>query len=155
MRLCCHIGLCVTDLARSKRFYCELLGFSHDRDFHQAAESATSFLRLDPPADLTAVYLTLGEFQLELLHYSSPGTDGARARQMNETGLTHISLVVPDIAAIVARVRDYGGEVFSQMGDVAAILRDPDGQIVELVTPDYWQSVLADRAARAAQSSNS
>ena len=74
---------------------------------------------------------------------------------MNETGLTHISLVVPDIAATVAKVRDYGGEIFSEMGDLAAVLRDPDGQIVELVIPDYWQSVLDDRAARAAQSSSS
>jgi catechol 2,3-dioxygenase-like lactoylglutathione lyase family enzyme len=152
VRLCCHIGLCVRDIERSKRFYCELLGFAHDRDFHQEAESATAFLRLDPPADLTAVYLTLGDFQLELLHYSAPGADGARARRMNETGLTHISLCVPDLADTVARAPDYGAEVFSQLGDVAAILRDPDGQIVELVTPAYWQSVLDDRAARAARS---
>lgn len=150
MRLCAHIGLAVTDLERSKRFYCELLGFSHDRDLDQASEIVTPFLGLDPPADLTAVYLTLGAFQLELLHYSSPGADKARQRRMNETGLTHISLVVPDIAATLARAADYGGEIFTVLGDAAAIIRDPDGQFVELVTPEYWQSVLDDRAARAA-----
>lgn len=155
MRLCCHIGLAVTDLERSKRFYCELLGFSHDRNLEQPSAIVTPFLGLDPPADLTAVYLTLGEFQLELLHYSSPGADKARQRRMNETGLTHISLVVPDVPATVAKAAGYGGEIFSLLGDDAAILRDPDGQFVELVTPAYWQSVLDDRAARAAASSSS
>jgi catechol 2,3-dioxygenase-like lactoylglutathione lyase family enzyme len=148
VRLCCHIGLAVTDLERSKRFYCDLLGFEHDRDLEQPSSVVTSFLKLDPPADLMAVYLTLGEFQLELLHYSSAGADKARQRQMNETGLTHISLVVLDVAATVAAAADYGGTVFSEMGDLAAIIRDPDGQLVEIVAPAYWEHVLAERAAR-------
>ena len=33
-----HVGQCVTDLERSKRFYCELLGFALDREINPPDE---------------------------------------------------------------------------------------------------------------------
>jgi len=53
---------------------------------------------------------------------------------MNEPGLTHLSVTTSDMDGTLARVRDLGGEVIedSNLG-VAVMVRDPDGQLVELL----------------------
>jgi predicted enzyme related to lactoylglutathione lyase len=76
---------------------------------------------------------------LELLHFAAAGqTLPYRARTMNEPGLTHISLSVDDLDATLARVAEFGGEVVagSNIG-AAAFIRDPDGQLVELLPMTY------------------
>ncbi len=148
MQVASHIGLGVTDIERSKRFYIEVLGFEYDRDFFMSAAQASPFLAISPPGDLEAVYLYLGEFQLELMRFTPARGDNARARHLNETGLTHISICVTDVAGTLAKVVDHGGEIVSKMGDIAAILRDPDGQQVEIVTMSWLDGIRADRAAR-------
>jgi catechol 2,3-dioxygenase-like lactoylglutathione lyase family enzyme len=132
-----HSGLGVSDLARSARFYCELLGFRPDRELAMTAAQVSDFLGLDPPADMEAVYLYLGDFQLELLKFDPAGGDRVRARRMNEIGLTHISIAVDSVPDVLARVADYGGEVVSTIGEVAAMIRDPDGQLTEILEATY------------------
>lgn len=129
-----HIGLCVTDLARSASFYCDLLGFQHCRRLEMGAAEVSDFLSFDPPGhDLKAHYLSLGDFQLELLHYVPSGENRVHDRKMSETGLTHVSLGVDSVSAILARLEEYGGELISTIGETAAMIRDPDGQFVELL----------------------
>jgi hypothetical protein len=65
---------------------------------------------------------------------------------MNEPGLTHLSLSVDDVAAAVARVADLGGRVVVDL-PVAAIVRDPDGQLVELLPMEYRRRLDAERDA--------
>jgi catechol 2,3-dioxygenase-like lactoylglutathione lyase family enzyme len=138
MAFVAHSGLGVTDLARSARFYCELLGFAHCRRLEMPADQVTSFLDLDPPGgELKAVYLMLGDFQLELLAFDPPGGNRVRERRMNQVGLTHISIGVDSVADVVARVSEYGGELVSTLGDKAAMIRDPDGQFVEILEATY------------------
>jgi catechol 2,3-dioxygenase-like lactoylglutathione lyase family enzyme len=132
-----HSGLGVSDLARSTRFYCELLGFSPDRELAMTADQVSDFLALDRPADMKAVYLYLGDFQLELLAFAPAGSNRVRERRMNEVGLTHISIAVASVPDVVARVADYGGEVLTTIGDMAAMIRDPDGQLVEVLEATY------------------
>jgi lactoylglutathione lyase len=134
-----HLGQCVTDLARSKRFYCELLGFTVDREIHPPDEMSAKLMGLTPPLGMTACYLVLDGLTLELLHFEAPGqTVPYRARTMNEPGLTHISLSVDDVEATLARVGEFGGEEIpdSNIG-VAAFIRDPDGQLLELLPMTY------------------
>ena len=45
-----HVGQCVTDLERSKRFYCELLGFTLDREINPPDEMSAQLLGLEPAA---------------------------------------------------------------------------------------------------------
>lgn len=138
MAFVAHTGLGVTDLARSARFYCDLLGFQHCRRLEMPADQVTDFLALDPPGgDLKAVYLMLGDFQLELLLFDPPGGNRVRERRMNQVGLTHISIGVDSVAAVLARLSEFGGELVSSLGDKAAMIRDPDGQFVELLEADY------------------
>ena len=134
-----HVGQCVTDLERSKRFYCELFGFSLEREITPPDESSAQLMSLTPPLGMTAAYLVRDGLVLELLHYSAAGqTRPYRPRTMNEPGLTHISLSVDDIDDVCSRVRAYGGEVVdgSHIG-AAVFIRDPDGQLVELLPTAY------------------
>jgi len=145
-----HVGHCVTDVTRSRRFYEDLLGFSFDREIHPPDESTAQLLRLEPPAGLTAVYLTLDGFVLELLHYERAGNPPAASRVMNEPGLTHISISVDDIPAVLARVPDFGGQVLADtdLGGMAVMIRDPDGQLIELLPMAYRDALAAEQAAR-------
>src|SRR5688572_30993409 len=129
-----HVGHHVTDLERSRRFYEELLGFTFQRDLKVPDEATGRLLRLEPPVGLTAVYLSHGSFVLELLHFDRPGNAPARERTFDEPGLTHLSLTVDDVPGVCARVPDYGGEVLSDTNlGVAVMIRDPDGQLIELL----------------------
>jgi lactoylglutathione lyase len=134
-----HVGQCVTDLERSKRFYCELFGFVVEREIAPPDEGSAQLLSLPAPLGMTAAYLVRDGLVLELLHFAAEGrTQPFRARTMNEPGLTHISLSVDDIAATCARVPEFGGEVVESSNIGAAVfIRDPDGQLLELLPMTY------------------
>lgn len=144
-----HIGLCVTDLARSQRFYCEAFGFTHDRELKLPSAHIDALMRLEPKSDIHAVYLMLGGFTLELMKFDPPGTPDAARRVYNQTGLTHLAIAVEDPEASAALCETLGGSIVSMIG-AAATVRDPDGQLVELIRLTFNDRVEADRAARAA-----
>ena len=132
-----HLGHCVSDLARARRFYEELLGFEVERELHPPDDPSSTLLRLQQPLGMTALYLRRDGLVLELLHFESE-TKPARERVMNEPGLTHVSVSVDDVDAVCARVAEYGGEVLADTNIGAAIfIRDPDGQLLELLPMSY------------------
>lgn len=131
-----HLGQCVTDLARSERFYTELLGFRVARRLTVPDAAAGPFLGIDGPVGLTAVYLECGPFTLELMQFDRHGNPPAAGRVFNEPGLTHLSFAVADLDASVARVPELGGSVVRAF-PYAAIVRDPDGQLLELLPMSY------------------
>ena len=142
-----HTGQVVTDLERSKRFYIEVLGFEPWRELGFPDEGCASLLRLTPPIDMTASYLRRDGLVLELLHYAGSGAAplAAKERVMNEPGLTHISISVDDIPTTCTRVVEYGGEVLEDTDVGAGIfVRDPDGQLLELLTMDYVERIRAE-----------
>ena len=131
-----HVGQCTTDLDLATRFYCELLGFEAERDLTVPDEAVGPLLGIDPPVGLRAVYLRRGGFTLELMHFDRPGNPDRADRRFNEPGLTHLSLSVVDLANVVSRVGAFGGEVVVDLGMVAMV-RDPDGQLLELLPMGY------------------
>ena len=132
-----HLGHCVTDLARSRRFYEELLGFAVERELHPPDDPSSTLLRLPKPLGMTALYLRRDGLVLELLHFAG-GTVPVRERVMNEPGLTHVSVSVDDVGAVCGRVAGYGGEVLSDTNiGVGIFVRDPDGQLIELLPMSY------------------
>jgi len=128
-----HVGLCVADLARARRFYEDVLGFVVARELVVPDAAAGPLLAVDAPVGLTAVYLRRGPFLLELLHFDRPGNPEPSPRPFNEPGLTHLSFSVTDLDASLAAVVAAGGTVVTQLGRAAAIVRDPDGQLLELL----------------------
>jgi catechol 2,3-dioxygenase-like lactoylglutathione lyase family enzyme len=138
-----HVGQCVTDLERSKRFYTELFGFTLEREIHPPDDLSAKLMRLEPPLGFTASYLVRDGLVLELLHYAAEGRPRPfRERTMDEPGLTHISLSVEDLDAVLARVPEYGGEVLEDTNIGRGVfVRDPDGQLLELLPMSYRRAL--------------
>jgi lactoylglutathione lyase len=134
-----HTGQVVTDLERSKRFYQEVLGFRFWYEISPPDESTAKLCSLEPPLGVTASYLTLDGFVLELMHYSAPGaTAPFRARTMADPGLTHLSISVEDVPATAKKAVEYGGAIVEESDiGVAVFIRDPDGQLLELLPHAY------------------
>lgn len=138
-----HLGHCVTDLERARTFYERVLGFEFWRQIEPPDTSSAVLLGLSEPLAMTACYLRLDGLVLELLHFAAPQHRRApQRRAMDEPGLTHIS-VSCDIDAVCALVSRYGGEVLADTHiGVGVFVRDPDGQLIELLPIAY-----ADRMA--------
>ena len=134
-----HTGQVVADLERSTRFYQEVLGFRRWYEIAPADEATAKLLGLTPPLGMKAAYLTLDGFVLELMQFTAPGATAAyRPRTMNEPGLTHLSISVDDVQATAKKAVDYGATIIeeSDLGH-ALFIRDPDGQLLELLPLAY------------------
>ena len=142
-----HVGQCVTDLERATRFYCELLDFEVERELRPPDESSGQLLDLDAPG-LTAVYLRLGDFVLELMTFDRPENPPATKRVFNEPGLTHLSFSVDDMNATADRAESLGGAVLRRF-PFAVMISDPDGQVIELLPMAYKHRIEAELAKRA------
>jgi catechol 2,3-dioxygenase-like lactoylglutathione lyase family enzyme len=135
-----HLGLCVADLERSLRFYCDGLGFREVSGLDLAGEPSATLLEL-PGVALRARWLERDGVRLELLHYLAPGTTGdGRPRPMNALGFTHLSLRVADLDAVAARLEALGGRALAHTRVESPALRmralfvaDPDGARLELL----------------------
>jgi catechol 2,3-dioxygenase-like lactoylglutathione lyase family enzyme len=134
-----HTGQVVTDLERAKRFYQEVFGFKSWYEISPPDDPTAKLSSLTPPLGVTASYMTLDGFVLELINYSAPGaTAPFRSRTMNEPGLTHLSISVDDVRATAGKVAEYGGQVIEESDVGAAVfVRDPDGQLIELLPVTY------------------
>ncbi len=136
-----HFGICVGDLDRSLRFYCDALGF-------EAAEShviGSEFARLMDLADVevTSQFIRREGTAIELLAFTEPAPFGARERRaVNQFGLTHLSFRVTDVDAVAARVAALGGAVVDTTRTTIdfggtplefVYCTDPDGVRIELM----------------------
>jgi catechol 2,3-dioxygenase-like lactoylglutathione lyase family enzyme len=135
-----HLGLCVSDLARSLRFYCEGLGFRETSRLAVSGKATDTLLELEA-VRLEAVYLLRDGLCLELLHYAAPPAFGDGApRAMNAQGLTHLSLRVEALDEVVSQLASVGGRALAHtridnpaLGARAIFVLDPDGTRIELV----------------------
>lgn len=140
-----HVGLCVSDRERSRRFYEGLLGFQFWWELELPDEGTAALLALEPPIGVRATYLVRDGFVLELIDYSGRSARTGQRRVMDEVGLTHMSLSVSDLAGVIAQVESFGGSVIEESTTAMfAMIRDPDGQLIELL-PDSWLANLPAR----------
>jgi catechol 2,3-dioxygenase-like lactoylglutathione lyase family enzyme len=140
-----HIGLCVADRERSRRFYEGLLGFTFWWDLELPDEGTAALLQLSGPIGVRATYLVRDGLVLELLDYSKRDVQAGPRRVMDEVGLTHMSLSVSDLAGVLTQVESFGGAVVEEATtEQFAMIRDPDGQLIELL-PDTWLANLPPR----------
>jgi catechol 2,3-dioxygenase-like lactoylglutathione lyase family enzyme len=136
-----HFGVCVSDLERSLRFYCEALGF--ERAESHAIGSEFARLMDLPDVVVTSQFVRKGTTAIELLAFEEPSPFGPRERRaVNQLGLTHLSFRVHDVEATAARVVELGGAVVHSsrttidLGGTAldfVYCTDPDGVRVELM----------------------
>jgi glyoxylase I family protein len=135
-----HIGICVSDLARSERFYTEALGFvlSHSVEAGAPFDLVSEL----PDLKLRASFLKRDGVTIELLYHAHPVAVGpAERRPMNQLGLTHLAFIIDDLSQVADRIVAHGGRVYAQTkvntraGDFM-FCTDPDGTRIEL-----WQKL--------------
>lgn len=137
------MGLCVADVERSRRFYEAVLGLEFWRDLAPPDAMVSKLIDVPEPVGVQVVYLRRDGFVLELMEYTAAGAlRPERPRVMNEIGLTHLSLAVDDIDATAALAEQHGGSVLPQTHVGGALMiRDPDGQLLELLPMGYRASL--------------
>lgn len=128
-----HIGVRVRDLDASVKFY-GALGFAEVKRLTVPDRVAEGLLGLAPPIGFEAVYLRNGGVVLQLLTFSGHPAPEEPERGMVGAGLTHLSIAVADLTAAKDAVTAAGGAVVADPGGgFACMVRDPDGQLIELV----------------------
>lgn len=137
-----HIGLCVSDLEASLRFYTEGLGFEVAEGFDVGDEVAHT-LEVEKGVVLRSQMIQKDGMKIELLGWTSPRPSGVPSTSRGQIGLTHLSFNVVDIASVEARLVELGGTVIEstrtaiEPGPGATMhllfLADPDGTRVELM----------------------
>ena len=136
-----HFGICVLDLERSVRFYCDGLGFEK-AESHAIGPEFARLMDLDD-VSVTTQFIRRGTTAIELLAFADPAPlgDGTR-RPVHRLGLTHLSFRVQDLEATLQRLVDLGGAVVEssrttiELGGTAlqfVYCTDPDGVRVELM----------------------
>jgi lactoylglutathione lyase len=136
-----HFGICVSDLDRSLRFYCEALGFEK-AESHEIGHGFAALMDMEEVA-VTSQFIRKGTTAIELLAFSVPEPFGPKERRpVNQFGLTHMSLRVRDLAGVAAKVMALGGSVVQSSRTVIdfggtplefVYCTDPDGVRVELM----------------------
>lgn len=146
-----HSGICVTDLERSIRFYCEGLGFdAAERLPARGGPDFAAFLEVESDPDFTSAFVRSGPCTLELLQYTSPAPTGSPSASRGRLGLTHLAFHVEDSELAAKRLVELGGTrlaaadlMFDNDGVVTTgagptanhciFVADPDGVRIELL----------------------
>jgi len=135
-----HLGICVSDLDRSLRFYCQGLGFELVQS-HTVGPEFGRLMEIDE-VSLQSRFVRRDGVSIELLHFVSPGHTGEPTRRpMNQLGITHLSLLVRDLDAVGDVIEALGGAVVrgtrTTFGSSESLdfvyCTDPDGVRIELM----------------------
>jgi catechol 2,3-dioxygenase-like lactoylglutathione lyase family enzyme len=144
-----HVGFCVRDIEHSVAFYRDGIGLVLRHRQRQDAPYTGTLVGYEN------VVLEVAQFQLsgqepppsghilELIQYVRPSGEPAD-RQRNRVGAAHLSFVVPDIRASLARAVSYGAQPLSDpveftaginRGGFGVYFYDPDGVNLEFIQP--------------------
>ena len=103
-----HIGICVSDIERSRRFYREALGFEELARLELCNDATGKLLQI-PGADVALAFLERDGLRLELIGFARPDlVGGTGPRPMNQRGFTHLALRVDDLDGTIDRLRRAG-----------------------------------------------
>lgn len=135
-----HVGICVSDMERAIRFYCDGLGFERAERYDLSSEGMAGLdrtLEVDGPVKLASQMVVSGFMKVELLHFDSPPANGRPSASRGLLGLTHLSFHVDGVDEAAARLVAHGGTVLertrSDVGIVLLFVADPDGTRIELM----------------------
>ena len=135
-----HLGLCVSDLDRALRFWCDGLGFRADERYDLDDTMMPGLARaLEVGDDVTVIsqFIRFDDFTIELLVYTHPVAFGTPPAQRNQLGLTHLTFRTPDLEGTVARLVEHGGTLLegtrATLGVDLVFVADPDGNRVEFM----------------------
>jgi catechol 2,3-dioxygenase-like lactoylglutathione lyase family enzyme len=138
-----HFGVTISDVDRSLRFWCGLLGLQ------EVGRGVVEWEHLDRLVALEETKIEWIELRIpgggtvELSRYHRPPGEPVSPGAENEPGRSHISLLVEDLARTLAELRSAGVRsrtaepvdipVGAYAGGSAAYVFDPDGVEIELI----------------------
>jgi catechol 2,3-dioxygenase-like lactoylglutathione lyase family enzyme len=134
-----HYSHCVSDLARSRRFYVDVLGFQVVAEFG-FDDPATAQVMGVPGCRFTGVFMKRDGMRIEIIAFTNPPPDRqVRRHASNEVGHSHLSFYVTNLDESLAYLRSHGVEVCEETrallpsGIECCVVRDPDGFPIEIV----------------------
>jgi glyoxylase I family protein len=141
MALIRHIGVTITDVERSLKFYVDALGFKIHKIADESGECIDNFSKLKDIDVKTIKMVDPNNNILELLHYRShpEKPHNNRERRLSEIGCSHFALTVEDLDGLYERLIGQGIEFnypIQRSPDnrvKIAFCQDPDGTYIELV----------------------
>jgi len=108
-----HIAIIATDYAKSKAFYCDILGFTLQSEaYREERDSWKGDLALN------------GEYVIELFSFPFPP---ARPSRPEACGLRHLAFSVDDVERAMTHLQQHGVEC-----EPVTFFSDPDGLPLEL-----------------------
>lgn len=138
-----HVGICVADIGRAKRFYMEGLGFQEGA-LLKVEDRCHGLLGIPESLLMHNQFLRHGNAVIELIQFDRPALlPTTTPRPMNCLGLTHLSFRVRDIDTVAKRLAELGGNILDstrtvedQVGPARGYIifcTDPDGTRIELM----------------------
>ena len=143
------LGTVVSDVEKSVRFYVDGIGFRELPGFELPADAATAAGLTDgKPLSVRVLVLGEGDTATKLKLMSVAGTTprtGDNEFIHSHTGFRYLTIVVDDTNAALARLAKIGVKPLAKSpiaipetiakGLFLTCVRDPDGNIVELIAP--------------------
>ncbi len=140
------IGCVVSDLEASVKFYTEVIGFEQTSEFKVGTEYANRVgLTDNKPLDIKVLTLGSGEgaTQLKLMQVDGESATAANEHIHSTLGFSYLTVYVSSTENALKRLKATNTETVAESPLPIAgaeqmtltIIRDPDGNLVELVGP--------------------
>lgn len=143
------IGVVVSDVGKAVEFYTESLGFTEVDGFSVPSDFGTDAgLTNYQPLSIRVLVLGTEEGATKLKLMQLPGVDSSRSDNRfihSQLGVSYITIYIKDTNAVLDRLKKTGVKPLAKgpvalpkplpQGVFLTVVRDPDGNIVELVGP--------------------
>ena len=138
-----HTGITVSDLDRVAAFFRDVLGFTVTEPVEQRGEAVSRMVGV-PEAALRIAFCSGGGHTIELIEYLNPRPTSEVRLPHNQTGFTHIAVLVEDIDEAGTAISKAGFELFGAPQTVPAgprkggknvYARHGAGLVIELQQP--------------------
>jgi catechol 2,3-dioxygenase-like lactoylglutathione lyase family enzyme len=143
------LGVVVSDLAKSAKFYTEVIGFQEAPGFTVSAEFCADAGLTDKKAlNIRVLVLGDGDSATKLKLMEVPGVSTKKSDNAfihSQTGYRYLTIYVADGEAVSGRLKKAGVKPLAKgpvslpaglPGNLALIVvRDPDGNLIELIMP--------------------
>ncbi|MEM7011627.1 MAG: VOC family protein [Verrucomicrobiota bacterium] len=137
------IGIVVSDIDKSAKFYTEIIGVTEVKGFSVTGEMGAG-IGLTENVGLDIRVFVLGEGGTKLKMMAAPETKPVKQDQKfihSTLGLSYLTLRVNDLDAAVKRAKDAGVKFEGKTpyllsgNNYLLTVRDPDGNFIELIGP--------------------